>query len=241
MADKLEKRIDRLEKFVKDQQETIQDLKSELKEEKMGPPGGKNQPNSISRRSFLKKLGAGAAGLGALSLAPAASQLKITKNGISSDTGFNFFDSGSQYFKINNGGPVEVKNTNLSLNNGMIEKNDPGSGSDLFYAPSNNTAKDFRQRMYTYDSVTVDGTNKLLHSENSKTGIYIVKGQPSDGTSGGFTDIVVAQYKNTVIAGGTERYNAPSRSYSAGSTWEFYINMSGGDFNNYDLTLHFIG
>lgn len=37
----------------------------------------------ISRRTFLKKIGMGAAGLGALSMAPASSQLKITKNGIS--------------------------------------------------------------------------------------------------------------------------------------------------------------
>lgn len=38
-----------------------------------------------SRRSFLKKIGIGAAGLGALTVTPAASKLKITENSIIRD------------------------------------------------------------------------------------------------------------------------------------------------------------
>lgn len=44
-----------------------------------------------------------------------ASSLKLTKNNISGSSGFNFLDSGSTYFKVNDGGPVEIRNTRLKV------------------------------------------------------------------------------------------------------------------------------
>ncbi len=88
-----------------------------------------NSGNEISRRGFLRKLGAGAAGLGALGIS-SASGLKLTKNSISNNSGFDFLDSGSQYFKINDGGPVEINNTNLRVATGQAIED--GSGVKRF-------------------------------------------------------------------------------------------------------------
>lgn len=52
-----------------------------------------SEDQQLSRRSFLKKLGVGAVGLGALSLAPAASKVTISDGGITQN-GNNFWHSG---------------------------------------------------------------------------------------------------------------------------------------------------
>ena len=49
----------------------------------------------VSRREFLKKLGAGAIGLGALSLAPAASKITISDSGITKDGSNSFWHQGN--------------------------------------------------------------------------------------------------------------------------------------------------
>ena len=98
-----------------------------IREQKLAEKAGEDETEEISRRSFLRKLGAGAIGLGALSLAPAASKLTITDTGIEGSTGLDFLDSGSQYFKINEGGPVEVTGTDLRLPTGNAIED--GSGN----------------------------------------------------------------------------------------------------------------
>ncbi len=75
MEDKIERLIEeKVEERVKEERER---LKSEMRD----IPLEDKRTGQFSRRSFLKKIGAGAIGIGALSLAP-ASGLKLTKNGI---------------------------------------------------------------------------------------------------------------------------------------------------------------
>jgi len=101
----LEKKVERLSKKVDDLQAENAELKAEISELK-APSKQKTSEEDISRRSFLKKLGAGAVGLGALGISPAVSQLKISKNG---------FSAGSS-------GSLNLRNSNLELNRGNYIK-----------------------------------------------------------------------------------------------------------------------
>lgn len=81
----LEDKVERLEKKVENLEEEKKELRRETRDlrEKLGLEAQTEESKEdISRRNFLKKIGAGAVGIGAISLAPAASQLKLTKNGI---------------------------------------------------------------------------------------------------------------------------------------------------------------
>lgn len=90
----------------------------------------------LSRRSFLKKIGLGTAGIGALSLAPAASQLKLTKNGITGASNIStdiYVDAGeysslqsaiddmpnrdAQILRL----PPETYDESISIDNGSFE------------------------------------------------------------------------------------------------------------------------
>jgi len=98
----IEEKIDSLEKENKKLRQKTQRLeKQNIKlrkqvEEKSEDSLEKIEEGQLSRRSFLKKLGAGALGLGALGVSPAASQLTISKTGILRDGSPEFLDlSGS--------------------------------------------------------------------------------------------------------------------------------------------------
>lgn len=70
--------------------------------------------SNISRRSFLKKLGMGAAGLGAASLIPSASALDIKDS-----DGLRVYSGGTEYLNANSD-PVQVKNAGLSIPDGNL-------------------------------------------------------------------------------------------------------------------------
>ncbi|QGA80336.1 twin-arginine translocation signal domain-containing protein [Candidatus Nanohalobium constans] len=70
----------------------------------------------VTRRSFLKKLGAGAIGISALSLSP-ASALNIRSNDFSVYAG----NDSTKELQVNSGGPVEVKNSDLDLTGGNLD------------------------------------------------------------------------------------------------------------------------
>ncbi len=125
-VEELARKVEKLETEKKELEEEVRQLKKEDKDNHVS--------NKISRRGFLKKLGAGAAGIGAMGLA-SASGLKLTNNGISNDSGLDFLDSGTDYFKINKGGPVEIKNTDLRLDTGQAIEN--GSGDDVYSLDGN--------------------------------------------------------------------------------------------------------
>ena len=114
----LEEKVEKLASRVEELEEENRKLKQHIKDKSTEDNSNEDKEQEISRRSFLRKLGAGAVGLGALSLAPAASKLTITDSGIEGSSGLNFLDSGSQYFKVNSGGPVEVQNTDLRIPTG---------------------------------------------------------------------------------------------------------------------------
>ncbi len=107
------KRIERLEERSDKLEENNRQLRKKLNNALTGKEAKENQ-DQLSRRSFLKKVGAGAAGLGAVGIA-SASGLKLTADGVSSASGLEFLDSGSQYFNINSGGPVQIKNTKMEV------------------------------------------------------------------------------------------------------------------------------
>ncbi len=120
----------------------VQERVEEELQKKKGSEEKKSQKEKegMSRRSFLKKAGLGALGLGAMSLMPSAAY------DIKSSDGLEVFESGTKYFDVNPGGPVEVKNTGFNLpsngrinfgNGNAINENSPyfdlvsgGGGSD---------------------------------------------------------------------------------------------------------------
>ena len=75
------------------------------------------ETKKVSRRNFLKKLGLGTITLGALTLNP------VSALNIKDSNGLQVFDgtgTKTQALDINPGGPVEVKNTYLNMNNHKI-------------------------------------------------------------------------------------------------------------------------
>ncbi len=69
--------------------------------------------SEIGRRSFLRKLGAGAIGIGIFSL-PSVSALDIK-----SSTGLEVFSGNKKYLDVESGGPVSVNNTGLNVSGGL--------------------------------------------------------------------------------------------------------------------------
>ncbi len=89
--EKLENKVKELEKQnqrLKGLLDTVIDDEIDLEDENQATP-----KQQFSRRSFMKKIGAGALGLGAVGLVPAASKLKLTDSGITQN-GNSFWNSG---------------------------------------------------------------------------------------------------------------------------------------------------
>jgi len=79
----IKERLDKIEKENKKIRRENQHLKQIIKKAvNTGSQNSNQSQERVSRREFLKKLGAGAIGLGALSLAPAASKVTISDTGI---------------------------------------------------------------------------------------------------------------------------------------------------------------
>ena len=164
LAEKVEK-VEQENQYLKERNEKLEN-KVESLHFKLDKATGARQSQDkddeeISRRSFLRKLGAGAVGLGALSLAPAASKLTITDTGIEGSTGLNFLDSGSQYFKVNSGGPVEVQNTDFRIPTGNAIED--GGGVNRFDIISDRT------------NVNDDGGNKAIQLKSGGTYDYYAR------------------------------------------------------------------
>ncbi|MFB6208710.1 MAG: twin-arginine translocation signal domain-containing protein, partial [Candidatus Nanohaloarchaea archaeon] len=76
----------------------------------------------VSRRSFIKKLGLGAMGVGLASLIPSGSAYNIR-----SSDGLEVWGNGTKYFDVNPSGPVEVKNADLRLATGQFIEDGGGT------------------------------------------------------------------------------------------------------------------
>ncbi len=94
--DNLAERLEKLEKEMEQLKAENQELRKEknkLKRKIESIPVQESENNEeLSRRSFLKKIGAGAASIGAMGLA-SASGLKLTKNGVSGGSGIDFTET----------------------------------------------------------------------------------------------------------------------------------------------------
>ena len=102
--------IKRLQNLEKENKKLKQKLKLENSEDQS------NEEEHVSRRSFLKKLGIGAAGLGAASIMPSATAFDIKGDNFQVLTGTSKSDL-NKYFSVNQGGPVEIQNTDLIVKN----------------------------------------------------------------------------------------------------------------------------
>ncbi len=102
----LEEKVEKLAERVGELEKENRKLKSKLKNDE------KQEDQEISRRKFIKKLGAGAAGIGAMGIA-SASGLKLTKSGLSS--------SGSD-ISLNSSNLNSIQNLNVgSTTSGSLE------------------------------------------------------------------------------------------------------------------------
>ncbi len=154
-VDRLAKRVQKLEEGNKRLSEL---LHTEIKR-------GKENEKEVSRRRFLKKLGTGALGLGALGIT-SVSGLKLTKNNISSSSGLDFLDSDSNYFKLNNGGPVEVSNTDLRLSTDQAIEDE--NGTKRLAINTNSTQLRDENGNKAYNAFTSNGDQKTrIHVGNN--------------------------------------------------------------------------
>lgn len=111
-----EEKAEKLSKIIENKVEekvekTLEDKQSEESQE---------EESGISRRQFMKKLGAGALGLGALSLSPASAF------DIKSSDGLEVWGDGTKYLEANSS-PVKVMNSDFSVGEFLIAKDWPAA------------------------------------------------------------------------------------------------------------------
>lgn len=188
-------------------EEKLSEKKEKSKEDR------KQENKGISRRNFLKKLGTGIAGIGALSLTPALSRMKITGNSIIEDGSPAFMDlSGSNKMK-----------GNLKLNsNDIVDSGTTVWDSSNSHIPSKNIqTSDLNPPITKKESIeTFSESNVTVTHSSTKVGgakpqsislagtyAYNVK----DGSIGSSFDISTnTQYPNGVTwnGDGTKIYTA---------------------------------
>jgi len=106
-VEELKNKVEKLASRVDELEEENRKLKQHI-----SPKDRENQgkDSGISRRSFLKKLGAGAIGLGALTLSPASGKMKLTPDSILKNGKTGFLDLAD----------AEPLRTNLDMNENNI-------------------------------------------------------------------------------------------------------------------------
>lgn len=194
--------IDRVEKL----EEENKELKEKLAEDSRSTHKSKSSSSEISRRDFLKKVGAGAAGIGALSLSPVASQLKLTKNGISSSSGLNFLDSGNEYFSMENS-RFKLINADMDFNANTVYHSDvPNYSNTSTIRKNGGTLNERVARMAISDS------NWHQTPLGESRGFALIHGK---GSSQQFTDMVLWNYAGSpVVIAQSQHEGPPGRSYS---------------------------
>lgn len=106
-------------------EDEIANLKQELQQLKNSrsyrqtPSRSDPETDDISRRDFLKKLGAGVAGLGAMSLTPAASNMRITSNDILFN-GDSVLDTAAGFKDLDNDNVAELQSQHADLQGGDL-------------------------------------------------------------------------------------------------------------------------
>jgi len=101
--------VERIEKLERENEKLKQKVGLEKESEE-------RRSQKVSRRGFLKKIGLGAAGIGAATLIPSASALNIKDDNLDVYTGTDK-NSIKKYFSVNQNGPVKIQNTDLKIEN----------------------------------------------------------------------------------------------------------------------------
>lgn len=181
-----------LEKIVDQKVEEKLEEQNTKKEEKQD---SEKDEKTLSRRSFLKKIGFGAAGLGAASLIPTASALKIKDS-----DGFQASSGNTEYLDVNPNGPVEVKNTNLSLASNDLDFNSTQNDGGINFNYGSGWAA-------TPLSFSAGGTEKfrVRHQDNNnQLAIYDATGS---GNLIEFNESGTIDLKSDIYTGSTIRSN----------------------------------
>ena len=149
IEDIIEKKVE--ERMEEKKQEIREELKQELrKDQDQNNNSGKD--DKIGRREFLKKVGAGAIGLGALSLAPAASKITIGDTGIIKDGTSSFWHQGNSDFADNPHGNGQHTETYATTSNVPTLAHESGTGSASVSADSTTTDTVSFSNTYTHAS-----------------------------------------------------------------------------------------
>ena len=123
------------ERMEEERQRIREEVKEELKQEALknrsknagdSEKEGREKEQGISRRSFLKKLGLGAAGLGALSLAPAASKVTVGSQGVYKD-GNEFYHEGVFNYPFSSGDLGDGSITSTQIAEDAVTSTEIGS------------------------------------------------------------------------------------------------------------------
>jgi hypothetical protein len=135
-------------------------------EERLGKQDNKSDRGGrkLSRRGFLKKLGLGAAGIGAASLAPSAAAYDIR-----SDDALEVFSDGTKHFDVDPGGPVNINSADLELNGNQItDSTGQVSVQDQVSAPSIkvDTAVFHAKTLESGESLTIESNEGVVVSGN---------------------------------------------------------------------------
>lgn len=105
----IEERLDKLEKENREVREENKKLRKLIKQNTTSE-NTRSKSENVSRRQFLKKLGAGAIGLGAASLIP-----NVAGFDIKSSDGLEVWGDGTKHLNVPPGGPVQIENANLDM------------------------------------------------------------------------------------------------------------------------------
>ncbi|QGA80323.1 twin-arginine translocation signal domain-containing protein [Candidatus Nanohalobium constans] len=117
--EKAEKLSQLIEQKIEEKVEQVSSRETEQREKNT-----KEEKEEVSRRGFLKKLGAGALGLGAASMLPSVSAYDIK-----SSDGLEVWSGSNQLIDASSA-PVEIMNSNLRLATGRSIED--GNGNSLF-------------------------------------------------------------------------------------------------------------
>lgn len=200
--------IEELRQRISGLEEENRQLKEELNEMKEALADKKSisENSKVSRRDFLKKIGAGALGIGALSLSPVASQLKITKNGIRSSNDLN------------------LKGTSLGLDGNKIHYDEVSSTGTENVASYNGYAS------------TVDTSDTQIYTGVTGGAFILVSGNQDGTTGGSsqtFLDMVMVPRTDnspTVVQSFAVEGSPDSRTYSMSSN-RIHLSMSANTYH----------
>lgn len=189
-------------------------VEERLEKENKNEENAQSEEN-ISRRDFLKQLGAGAAGLGLISMLPSASALNFRTN----DLSFYGADS-TREFQVNDGGPVEVQNADFLVRGSNLQRSFAATLSshklnageftalDRFTVPSGSDLRIYVVGITNDSFNTPSGLNIIVRNQSTGTNELTYntnhqEGEPIAELTGVGSDNIVLAADNGNFGGGT--------------------------------------